>query len=362
VTRPTYLGGLGFDLKWNMGWMNDTLRYIAKESIHRQYHQDMLTFSMLYAFTENFLLPFSHDEVTHGKRSMLYKMPGDEWQRFANLRLLYTYMFTHPGKKLLFMGCEIGQGEEWTGVDCLDWYVLDFPLHQGVQRLVRSLNRLYRESPELHRLEFDWQGFEWIDCNDALSSVLVYQRRDGDDFVVVALNFTPVTRTGYRIGVPRPGDYLEIFCSDGTEYGGSGATNGTDPIASEAVPWMDRPQSLVLTLPPLGRCNRAPRARLSHRALVPRGPGPAEGRRRAPGGMSPQPAAPMGGAPSAWPCLSAWSLQGPGRADAFQAFARPGPGGALPLLSLTSFRKSFADRSSPDRPDSATAVAEAPKP
>jgi 1,4-alpha-glucan branching enzyme len=243
VTRPTYVGGLGFDLKWNMGWMNDTLRYFAKEPIHRQYHQDMLTFSMLYAFTENFLLPFSHDEVTHGKGSMLYKMPGDDWQRFANLRLIYTYLYTHPGKKLLFMGCEFAQGQEWNGVDPLDWYVLDYPSHMGIQRLVRDLNRLYRESPELHGMDFEWQGFEWIDCHDAANSVLVFQRKRGEDFVLVALNFTPVPRDGYRIGVPRPGDYLEVFCSDRSDYAGGGIDNGTAPIATEPVGWMGHPQS-----------------------------------------------------------------------------------------------------------------------
>jgi len=251
VTRPTYVGGLGFDVKWNMGWMNDTLRYMAHEPIHRKYHQDMLTFSMLYAFTENFLLPFSHDEVTHGKRSLLYKMPGDEWQRFANLRLIYTYMFTHPGKKLLFMGCEYGQGDEWNGSDVLDWYVLDYPNHQGVQRLVRDLNALYRGCPALHRVDFEWQGFDWIDCHDAQNSVLVFQRKDGDRFVIVALNFTPVPREGYRIGVPEPGRYLELFNSDSADYAGSGSGNAAGPLATQEIPWMNRPHSLTVTLPPL---------------------------------------------------------------------------------------------------------------
>jgi 1,4-alpha-glucan branching enzyme len=251
VTRPTYVGGLGFDLKWNMGWMNDTLRYIEHEPIHRKYHQDMLTFSMLYAFTENFLLPFSHDEVTHGKRSLLYKMPGDEWQRFANLRLIYTYMFTHPGKKLLFMGCEFGQGDEWNGSDVLHWYVLDFPFHQGIQRLVRDLNALHTSCPALHRVDFEWQGFDWIDCHDAQNSVLIFLRKDGDGFVVVALNFTPVPREGYRIGVPEAGRYRELFNSDSAGYAGSGMVNAAGVLESQEIPWMNRPHSLTVTLPPL---------------------------------------------------------------------------------------------------------------
>jgi len=253
VTRPTYVGGLGFDLKWNMGWMNDTLAYMAHEPIHRQYHQDALTFSMLYAFTENFLLPLSHDEVTHGKRSLLYKMPGDEWQRFANLRLLYTYMYTHPGKKLLFMGAELGQGEEWDITRTLDWYVLDYPLHQGIRELVRTLNRLYRNEPPLHAQDFEWQGFEWLDCHDAQNSVLVYQRRGREDggHLVVALNFTPVPREGYRIGVPAEGAYEEVLSSDAQVFGGGGMGNAQGPLATEPVAWMNRPQSLVVTLPPL---------------------------------------------------------------------------------------------------------------
>ncbi len=252
VSRPTYVGGLGFDLKWNMGWMNDTLRYMAHDPIHRQYHQGMLTFSMLYAFTENFMLPFSHDEVVHGKQSMLHKMPGDEWQRHANLRVLYTYQFTHPGKKLLFMGTEFGQGLEWNSAGVLDWYVLEYPLHQGVQRLVRDLNKLYLESPALYRYEFEWQGFEWIDCHDAQQSVLSFIRKgDGDELMAVVLNLTPVPRDGYRIGVPLPGDYREVLNSDSAYYGGSNLGNGMAPLRAEARPWMNRDYSLVLTLPPL---------------------------------------------------------------------------------------------------------------
>ncbi len=252
VTRPTYLGGLGFSIKWNMGWMNDTLEYISLDPIYRHYHHGELTFSMIYAFTENFLLPFSHDEVVHGKGSMLNKMPGDEWQRFANLRLLYTYMFTHPGKKLLFMGTEFAQGTEWDATRVLDWYTLDYPFHQGVQRSVKDLNRLYTGSAPLHRHDFKDDGFEWIDCNDAQNSVLVYQRKSDDDFVVIALNFTPIPRENYRIGVPEPGSYSEVFNSDSEYYGGSNMGNGPSLLLSDDKEWMSRPASLLVTLPPLG--------------------------------------------------------------------------------------------------------------
>jgi len=252
VSRPVHLGGLGFDLKWNMGWMNDTLRYMSHEPVHRAFHQDLLTFSMLYAFTENFVLPFSHDEVVHGKGSMLNKMPGDEWQRFANLRALYGYMFAHPGKKLLFMGTEFGQGLEWNSQGVLDWYVLDYPLHRGLQLLVRDLNRLYRETPALHCLEFDWQGFEWIDCHDSQQSVLCFLRWAGDAFVVVVASLTPVPRHGYRIGVPRPGRYREILNTDSALYSGSNVGNGGRDLPAQETPWMNRPWSLELTLPPLG--------------------------------------------------------------------------------------------------------------
>lgn len=252
VSRPTYVGGLGFDIKWNMGWMNDTLAYMANEPIHRQYHHGELTFSMLYCFTENFMLPFSHDEVVHGKGSMLNKMPGDEWQKHANLRTLYAYQFTHPGKKLLFMGTEFAQGSEWDSSQVLDWYVLDYPLHQGMQRLVRDLNRLYRDNPALHFNEFDWKGFEWIDCHDAQQSVLSYLRRGGNgEVMLVVVNLTPVARSDYRIGVPLPGSYREVLNTDAAEYGGSGVGTGCSPRASEPLPWMNRAQSLTLTLPPL---------------------------------------------------------------------------------------------------------------
>ncbi len=252
VSRPTYLGGLGFDLKWNMGWMNDTLRYMSHDPVHRKYHHNLLTFSMLYAFSENFMLPFSHDEVVHGKSSMLNKMPGDEWQRHANLRALYTYLFTHPGKKLLFMGTEFGQGLEWNSARVLDWYVLEYPLHRGMQMLVRDLNRLYRSTAALYRHEFNWQGFEWLDCHDSEQSVLSYLRKgNGDEIAVCVVNLTPVPRHGYRIGVPRRGNYREVLNSDSTYYGGSNLGNGAAPLAAERLPWMNRPYSIALTLPPL---------------------------------------------------------------------------------------------------------------
>ncbi len=212
----------------------------------------MLTFSMLYAFSENFMLPFSHDEVVHGKGSMLNKMPGDEWQRHANLRMLYAYQFTHPGKKLMFMGTEFAQGLEWNSAGVLDWYVLDYPLHRGMQRLVRDVNRLYRNSPALYRHEFNWHGFEWIDCGDAQQSVLSFLRKgDGDEMMMVVLNMTPVPRHDYRIGVPREGRYREVFNSDSEFYGGSNMGNGSAQLLAEDKPWMNRQHSLSLTLPPL---------------------------------------------------------------------------------------------------------------
>jgi 1,4-alpha-glucan branching enzyme len=258
VTRPTYLGGLGFDIKWNMGWMNDTLSYISHEPIHRRYHHDLLTFSMLYCFTENFMLPFSHDEVVHGKGSMQNKMPGDEWQRFANLRTLYTYMFTHPGKKLLFMGTEFGQGLEWNSAGVLDWYVLQYPLHSGLQHLVKDLNDLYRRSPTLHAHEFEWTGFEWIDCHDSQQSIVSFVRRSGDDFLVVIVNFTPVPREHYRIGVPQDCAYREILNTDSEFYGGSNMGNGHTALMAEPTPWMNRSHSVQVTVPPLAAIVLAP--------------------------------------------------------------------------------------------------------
>ncbi len=250
VSRPVWLGGLGFSMKWNMGWMHDTLQYMSKDPVHRHYHHDQLTFGLLYAFTENFMLPFSHDEVVHGKGSLLNKMPGDEWQRFANLRLLYTYMYTYPGKKLLFMGNEFGQGIEWDFSRALNWYVLDFPLHQGVKRLLADLNRNYRSIPPLYRYEFEPEGFEWLDCHDAEQSVLSYLRKEDDSFAVVVLNFTPVVRKNYRLGVPSPGHYRELLNSDSAYYGGSNTGNGGG-TNSEPIPWMGQPHSIELTLPPL---------------------------------------------------------------------------------------------------------------
>jgi 1,4-alpha-glucan branching enzyme len=250
VTRPTWVGGLGFSMKWNMGWMHDTLTYFSQDPVHRKYHHDQLTFGLMYAFSENFLLPFSHDEVVHGKLSLLSKMPGDEWQRFANLRLLYTYMYTYPGAKLLFMGCELGEPGEWRHHGQLSWELLNEAPHCGVQQLVGDLNRLYRGEASLHRGDFDGTGFEWIDCHDSTQSVLSYIRRDGEDFHVVVLNFTPIVRTEYRIGVPRGGRYREVFNSDSRFYGGSDVGNSL-AISSEPLSWMGQRDSLTLTLPPL---------------------------------------------------------------------------------------------------------------
>jgi 1,4-alpha-glucan branching enzyme len=251
VTRPPNIGGLGFSMKWNMGWMNDTLSYIENDPVHRKYHHDQLTFGLLYAHAENYVLPFSHDEVVHGKRSLYAKMPGDDWHKRANLRLLYSYMFTYPGKKLMFMGGEIAQHLEWDERESLEWHLLDQPEHQGVQRLVADLNHLYREQPALHRLDFEPQlGFQWIDCHDYEQSVVSFLRRYEDQFAIVCLNFTPVPRHGYRIGVPEPGEYRERLNSDSHHYGGSNIGNGGS-LQSEAKPWMNMPHSLVITLPPL---------------------------------------------------------------------------------------------------------------
>jgi len=250
VSRPVYLGGLGFSMKWNMGWMNDTLNYFSNDPVHRQYHHDKLTFSLLYAFSENFVLPLSHDEVVHGKRSLLEKMPGDSWQKFANLRLLFTYLYTHPGKKLLFMGCEFGQGIEWNHDQSLDWHLLEFDLQQGVRDVVRDLNHLYQQQLPLHQWDFDWRGFEWVDCHDHNQSVVSFLRKSADGFLLVVLNFTPVVRQDYRIGVPEAGVYAECFNSDSIYYRGSNVSNGTR-IESQPVTAMGRDHSIVLTLPPL---------------------------------------------------------------------------------------------------------------
>ena len=251
VSRPTYLGGLGFSMKWNMGWMNDTLYYMKHDPIHRRYHQNELTFGQLYAYSENFVLPFSHDEVVHGKRSLLDKMPGDAWQKFANLRLLFTYQMTYPGKKLNFMGNEFAQGQEWSVNRELDWGLLDRDWHKGMKLLCRDLNKLYRELPPLHELDFASEGFAWIDCHDADNSTISYLRWSLDGrHVVVLLNFTPIPREKYHIGVPEAGVYREIFNSDSTFYGGSNMGNGSG-LLSDNTPWMDQPHSLELKLPPL---------------------------------------------------------------------------------------------------------------
>ncbi len=252
VSRPTYLGGLGFSLKWNMGWMNDTLKYFSKEPVHRKYEHNKLTFSLLYAFSENFMLPFSHDEVVHGKNSLLHKMPGDMWQQFANLRLLYAYQYAHPGKKLLFMGQEFAQRDEWTEARSLDWHLLLFDSHRGIQRLINDLNKLVQAEPALHEVDFEWQGFEWLDANDADNSVYSFIRRgrNSDDIVIAILNATPVVRYGYRIGVPRPGHYEEILNTDSSTYGGGNVGNLGGMNASEHS-CQGRVHSLALTIPPL---------------------------------------------------------------------------------------------------------------
>jgi 1,4-alpha-glucan branching enzyme len=252
VSRPTYAGGLGFSMKWNMGWMNDTLTYFSNDPVHRKFHHNEMTFSMLYAFTENFILPFSHDEVVHGKASLLNKMPGDLWQQFANLRLLFGYMFAHPGKKLMFMGSEFGQRAEWDHQTSLEWHLLEYPEHQGLQTLVSDLNAVYAREPALHEVDFDWTGFEWIDCNDADASVLSFIRRakQRENFLVVVSNCTPVLREQYRVGVPELGWYREVFNTDAGRYGGSNAGN-LGGMNAEAVPWNNHPYSLNLRLPPL---------------------------------------------------------------------------------------------------------------
>ena len=251
VSRPTYLGGLGFTMKWNMGWMNDTLSYFSHDPVHRAHHHNALTFSMVYAFSENFILPFSHDEVVHGKGSMPGKMPGDDWQRFANLRLLYAYMYTHPGKKLQFMGLEFGQWPEWDYDSSLSWDQANFMPHHGLQLMMRDINHLYREVPALYELDFDAAGFQWLDCNDAERSILSFIRRDkhGGE-VVVAMNFTPVPRDFYRLGVPRAGRYRELINTDSQIYGGSDVGNHGG-IEAEARPWMGQSHSLEMVLPPL---------------------------------------------------------------------------------------------------------------
>jgi 1,4-alpha-glucan branching enzyme len=252
VSRPTYLGGLGFSFKWNMGWMNDTLKYFSSDPVYRKYEHNKLTFSFLYAFSENFLLPFSHDEVVHGKNSLLHKMSGDLWQQFANLRLLFGYHYAHPGKKLLFMGQEFAQRREWSEARSLDWDLLEHDSHRGIHRLIADLNKLYTAQTALHEVDFNWQGFEWLDANDADNSVLSFLRRGKDpaNLLAVVVNGTPVVREAYRIGVPQPGFYGEILNTDAAIYGGSNVGN-LGGVPAEPIPHMGQPYSIALTLPPL---------------------------------------------------------------------------------------------------------------
>jgi 1,4-alpha-glucan branching enzyme len=254
VSRPVHLGGLGFDFKWNMGWMHDVLDYMEHDPIHRKYHHNRLTFGLLYAFSENFVLPLSHDEVVHGKRSLLGKMAGDDWQRFANLRLLYAFMWAYPGKKLLFMGGEFGQSSEWNHDRALEWWLLDAgPFHRGLMALLADLNRLYRALPALHQVDAGEAGFSWMDCDDSEQSVVSFCRfaKDREDFVLCVANFTPVVRPAYRVGVPRPGYYAECVNTDSRIYGGSDVGNLGGALA-EDVPWHGQPHSVQLALPPLG--------------------------------------------------------------------------------------------------------------
>lgn len=252
VTRPTYIGGLGFGMKWNMGWMHDTLDYFSKDPIFRKYHHNQLTFSIWYAFSENFLLPLSHDEVVHGKGSLIEKMPGDEWQRNANLRLLFGYMFAHPGKKLLFMGGEIAQWKEWNHDEGLEWFALEYPFHRGIKEWVKDLNHLYKSEPALHELDFSQEGFEWVDFHDWQQSIisLIRKGKEQDRVILVVCNFTPVPRYNYLIGVPEKGYWKELLNSDSEFYGGSGMGN-SGGVQTTSIPWNGRPYSLSLTLPPL---------------------------------------------------------------------------------------------------------------
>ncbi len=253
VSRPTSTGGLGFGMKWMMGWMHDTLKYFAKNPIHRQYHHGDITFSAIYAFTENFMLPLSHDEVVYGKHSLVYKMPGDEWQRFANLRTLYAYMYAHPGTKLLFMGAEFGQTSEWAHEKSLDWHLLQYDFHQGISRALTDINRVYRTEKAFYERQFDHEGFEWIDLGDWQNSIISFVRKGSHpaDQVAVLCNFTPVPHQNYRTGLPLQGQWQEIFNSDAEAYGGSGtASNGT--LTTENIRWHGRDFSAKINVPPLG--------------------------------------------------------------------------------------------------------------
>ncbi len=267
VTGRENADSLGFDLKWNLGWMHDTLRYAQKDPIHRQHHHNELTFSLVYAFNENFLLPFSHDEVVHGKRSMLAKMPGDEWQRFANLRTVYGYMYAHPGKKLHFMGSEFGPGREWNENAELEWSLLEHALHRGLQAYVKALNQLYRTHPALHEVDFSWEGFQWLECDDAARSVLSFVRRSRDaaESVVVVANFTPVPRENYQVGVPAAGRYVELLNSDAAEFGGSDVRNRAALVAKPAAV-NGQTHAVTVTLPPLGILVLGRRQRPARRA------------------------------------------------------------------------------------------------
>lgn len=250
VSRPVEYDGLGFTYKWNMGWMNDTLSYMGEDPVHRKYHHDKMTFGLVYAFTENFVLPLSHDEVVHGKRSIIGRMPGDEWQRFANLRAYYGSMFAHPGKKLLFMGAEIAQNNEWNHDQSLDWHLLQYQNHAGIRKLIRDLNEIYRRTPALFEIDFTGDGFEWIDWGDSDNSILSWIRRDKSGGIVFCIsNFTPVVRHDYRIGVTESRAYEEILNTDASKYGGSGLQNGT--MVPDDVGYHGRPHALHLTLPPL---------------------------------------------------------------------------------------------------------------
>ncbi|TXT38766.1 MAG: 1 4-alpha-glucan branching enzyme [Comamonadaceae bacterium] len=253
VSRPTFAGGLGFHYKWNMGWMHDSLAYMARDPIYRQHHQGEMTFSLIYAFNENFVLPISHDEVVHGKGSLLTKMPGDRWQQLANVRAFLGYMWGHPGKKLLFMGCEFAQEREWNHDHSLDWHLLENPQHAGVQQLVRDLNQLYRATPALYQQDFDPAGFEWIDHSDAAHSILSFIRhgRNAHDIMLVVCNFTPEVHTGYRLGVPHPGLYREVLNTDSAHYGGSNTGTPLGGACAEPTTWHDQPYSIMITLPPL---------------------------------------------------------------------------------------------------------------
>ncbi len=253
VSRPVYTGGLGFGMKWMMGWMHDSIKYFSTDPLYRKYHHNQITFSLIYAFTENFMLPFSHDEVVYGKGSMVNKMPGDEWQKFANLRLLYSYMFTHPGTKLLFMGCEFGQGNEWNFQNSLDWHVLEYANHQGIKAVVKALNELYKEEPALYEKGFEGDGFEWVDGGNANDSILIYNRKGYDEAneLIIVLNMTPLPHYNFRVGVHSKGKWAEIFNSDAKKFWGSGTEN-IDAINTETVNWHGRENSISITIPPLG--------------------------------------------------------------------------------------------------------------